>query len=91
MNSNSFYPTINIPPQITSTSKTVIDNILYYSITRIISAGNIATSILDHLTKYIFIPNEISVKPTTKKIFRIKYTTENLKNVQIAHNKIDCK
>ena len=53
--SNSFYPTVNIPTQITSTSKTLIDNILYKNITKSISAGNIATSISDHLTPFIFI------------------------------------
>ena len=60
--SNSLYPTINIPTRITSTSKTLIDNILYNNITKSIPAGNIVTSILDHLTQYIFIPSEISEK-----------------------------
>ena len=80
--SNSFYPTIIILTRITSTSKTLIDNILYRNITKSISAGDIATSLLDYLTQYIFIPfipNEISDKPNAKKIFRRKYTTENLK------------
>ena len=71
---NSFYPTINIPTQIASTSKTLIDTILYNNITKSILARNIATSISDHLTQFIFIPNEISDKPTTKKTFRRKYT-----------------
>ena len=48
--SNSFYLTINIPTLITSTSKTLIDNILYNNITKSISAGNIVTGILGHLT-----------------------------------------
>ena len=48
--SNSFYLTINIPTLITSTSKTLIDNILYNNITKSISAGNIVTCILGHLT-----------------------------------------
>ena len=45
-----FYLTINIPTLITSTSKTLIDNILYNNITKSISAGNIVTGILGHLT-----------------------------------------
>ena len=81
--------TINIPTRITSTSKTLIDNIFYSSVTKSISAGNIATSISDHLTQLIFIPNKSSVKPTTKKIFGRKYTTENLRKIRIAFDKID--
>ena len=81
--SNSFYPTINIPTRITSTSKTLIDNILYNNITKSIWAGNIATTISDHLMQYIFIPSEISEKPNNK-IFKRKYTAENLKKIQIA-------
>ena len=61
--SNSLYPTINIPTRITSTSKTLIDNILYSNITKSIPVGNIVTSISDHLTQYIFIHSEISEKP----------------------------
>ena len=82
--SNSFYPTINIPTRITSTSKTLIDNILYNNITKCISAGNIVTSFSDHLMQYIFIPGEISEKPNNNKIFKRKYTAENLKKIQIA-------
>ena len=85
---NSFYPTMNIPTRIRSTSKAIIDNILYNNITKSIQAGNITTSISDHLTQFIFILNEISDKPTTK-IFRRKYATENLKKIQIALVKID--
>ena len=86
---NFFYLTITIPIQIKSTSKALTDNILYNNITKSISKKNIATSISDHLTQYIFIPNEIFDKPTTKKIFRRKYITENLKTNQNALDKID--
>ena len=86
--SNSFYPTIHIPTRITSTSKTLIDNILYNNITKSISAGNIVTSISDHLMQYIFISGEISEKPNNK-IFKRKYTAENLKKIQFALDKTD--
>ena len=36
---------------------------------------------------YIFIPSEITEKPNNK-IFKRKYTAENLKNIQIALDKI---
>ena len=39
--------------------------------------------------QYIFIPSEISEKPNNKKIFKRKYTAENLKKNQIALDKID--
>ena len=83
--SNSFYPTINITTQITSTSKTSNDNILYNNITQSISAGNIVTSISDHLMQYIFIPSEISEKPNNNKIFKRKDTAENLKKKYKLH------
>ena len=82
--SNSFYPTINIPTRITSTSKTLIDNILYNNITKSISVGNIVTSISDHLMQYIFIRGEISEKPNNNKIFKRKCTAENLKKKSIC-------
>ena len=47
------------------------------------------TSISDYLMQYIFIPSEISEKPNNKKIFKRKYTAENLKKNQIALDKID--
>ena len=59
---SSFIDTIYNNTRITSTSKTLIDNILYNNITKSIPAGNIVTSILDNLTQYIFIPSEISEK-----------------------------
>ena len=40
--------------------------------------------------EYIFIPREISKKPNNK-IFKRKYTAENLKKIQIALDKIDWK
>ena len=80
--SNYFYPTINIPTRISSTSETLIDNIILS-----VSAGNLVTSILDHLMHYNFIPSEITEKPNNK-IFKRKYTAENLKNIQIALDKI---
>ena len=88
--SNSFYLTINIPTWITSTSKTLIDNILYNNITKSISAGNIVTSISDHFTQYIFIPSEISEKPNNK-IFKRKYTVENLKKFKLQLIKLTIK
>ena len=81
--SDSFYPAINIPARITSTSKTLTDYILYSNITKGISAGNIVTSISDYLTQYIFIPSEISEKPNNNKFFKRRYTAENSKKFKL--------
>ena len=53
MYASSFYPTINTPTRVTATSKTLIDNIFYNDFTEKIVAGNITTSISDHLTQYL--------------------------------------
>ena len=53
-----FDPTINTSNWITATSKTLIKSIFYNTFTKNILAGNIATSILDHLTQFLIITNE---------------------------------
>ena len=50
--SNFFFPTINLPTRITDSSKTLIDNIFYNDICKKIKAGNIATTISDHLPNF---------------------------------------
>ena len=50
MYASSFYLAIKTPPRITATSKTLIDNVYYDDFTKKIVAGNITTSISDHLT-----------------------------------------
>ena len=57
MYSSSFYPTINSPTRITTTSDTLIDNIVYNDVTKIIFFGSAASFILDHLTRYLIIKN----------------------------------
>ena len=61
MYASSLYPTNNTPTRITATSKTLIDNIFYNDFTKKISAGNILTSISDHLTQYLLISNQTEV------------------------------
>ena len=58
MYASSFYPTINTPTRITATSKTLIDNIFYNDFTKKVVAGNITTSISDHLTQYLIIKDQ---------------------------------
>ena len=58
MYASSFYPTINTPPWVSATSKTLIDNIFYNTFTKSILAGNVATSISDHLTQFLITSNK---------------------------------
>ena len=55
------YTTINTPTRITATSKTLIDNIFHNDFTNKITAGNIATSIYDHLTQFLIIREQILI------------------------------
>ena len=58
MYSNSFFPTINTPNHISTTSRTLIDNMFYNDITKNIISGNITTYISDHLTQYLIVTNK---------------------------------
>ena len=58
MYASSFYPAINTSTRITATSKTLIDNIFYNGFTKTVVAGNITTSISDHLTQYLIIKEQ---------------------------------
>ena len=64
MYASSFYPTINTPTRIISTSKTLIDNIFYNCFTKDVMSGNIITSISDHLTQFLIFSNKNSNKIT---------------------------
>ena len=50
---SSLHPTINTPTWIIATPKTLIENIFYNYFTKKITAGNIATSISDHLIIFL--------------------------------------
>ena len=54
------YPTISAPTGITATSKTLMDNIFHNDFTKKITAGNIATSISDHLIQFLIIRDQIT-------------------------------
>ena len=58
MYASSFCPIMNTPTWITATSKTLIDDTFYNDFTQKIAAGNIATSISDHLTQFFIIGDQ---------------------------------
>ena len=58
MYSNTFFPTINTPPRISTTSRILIDNMFYNAITKTITSRNITTSFSDHLTQYLIVTNK---------------------------------
>ena len=54
------YLTLNTPTRITATSRSLIDNIFCNDFTKKITAGNIATSISDHLIQFLIIRDQIT-------------------------------
>ena len=67
--------------RITPTSKALIDNIFYNDFTKKDSAGNILTSISDHLTQYLLISNqpELSLNNSNSKKETLKIRKFNKK------------
>ena len=65
---NSFIPYINLTTRIPNQSKTLIDNIFYNKINQETTAGNITTSILDHVMQFLIehSPYTSNSKQTTK-------------------------
>ena len=69
MTSSSFFPFITLPTRITSKSKTLIDNIFLNFHSPDITSGNLTTSISDHMTQFLALPNKTKQKyKTTSKI-----------------------
>ena len=56
--SNYFFPTINLPTRKTASSLSLTDNIFYNNICKKINAGNIDTTISDHLTQFLGAPSK---------------------------------
>ena len=54
---HSFIPHINLPTRIKNQSKTLSDNIFYNKLNPEATAGNIATSVLDHLMQFLIEPS----------------------------------
>ena len=53
---NNFMPLITLPTRITSSTKTLIDNILHNQFTPNIQSGNLSVSISDHIPQFAIIP-----------------------------------
>ena len=69
--SNSLLPYINIPTRITPRSQTLIDNIFYSELNEDIIAGNITSTMSDHLMQFLIEPSsDPSVKATQSKLRR---------------------
>ena len=56
--SHSFYPTINFPTQITLTTKALIGNIFYNTVSNNIISGDITTSVSDHFKQFLLVPDQ---------------------------------
>ena len=64
--SNSFVPYIFQPTQLTSHSKTLIDNVFSNIISPEAISGNLTMTIFDHLLQFMIVPNVFS-NPTPLK------------------------
>ena len=89
MYASSLYPTINSPTRVIAASKTLIDNIFYNDFTKKISAGNILTSISDHLTQYLLISNQTEVSQNNSKQETLKIRKFSKKCFLEKFRKID--
>ena len=70
MYASLLYPTTNTPTRITATPKILIDNIFCNEFTKKKKkkwAGNILTSVSDHLTQYLLISNQTEVSLNNSK------------------------
>ena len=56
LTNNNLMPLITLPTRITSSSKTLIDNILYNQFSPDIISGNLTVSISDHIPQFSIIP-----------------------------------
>ena len=68
MYASSFYTTINTPTRMTSTFKTLADNIFYNCLTKDVMSGNLTISISDHLIQFPIVSNKNSNKVTKRQI-----------------------
>ena len=93
MYASSFYPTINTPTRITSTSITLVDNIFYNCFTKDVMSNKIKTSISDNLTQFLRVSNKNSNKVTKKQIeiitFNKKTTTKNKEKITAELDKVN--
>ena len=56
MTNHNFMPLITLPTRITSSSKTLIDNILYNQFSDDIISGNLTVGITDHIPQFSIVP-----------------------------------
>ena len=80
---NSFIPYINIPTRITNQSETLIDNMFYNKMNPGATAGNVTTSISDHLIQFLTEPSPFtSNSEQTTKAWRCykSYDKEQFRN-----------
>ena len=89
INTNSFSPTINLPTRIAALSKTLTDNIFYNDICKKIKAGNIATTISDHLTQFLAILSKETTIVSTDNIMKPSFKDFHATKFKNELNKIN--
>ena len=88
--SNSFVPYILQPTQLTSHSKTLIDNIFSNIISPEAISGNLTLAISDHLPQFTIAPNVFCNPPLHKaNIFKREWSNFNQENFILDYFSID--
>ena len=81
MFSNSFMPHITSPTRISPRSKTLIDNIFSTDLSDNLIAGNIITSISDHLGQFLILSNRKLQKVTKTVIYQRSFAKMDKKSL----------
>ena len=82
---SNFMPLITLPTRITSSTKTLIDNILYNQFTPNIQSGNLSVSISDHIPQFAIIPiANKNFLPKNHNIFVRDY--KNINKIKLINN-----
>ena len=88
--SDSYLPYIIQPSGLTSRSRTFIDNIFSYVISKDIICGNITATISDHLPQFLVSPNTFVNPPSNKSnVFERDWSKFDLENFLLDYFDMD--
>ena len=87
--SHALLPSILLPTRLTSSSKTLIDNIFISSSSYELTAGNIVSSISDHLPQFVLLNNAGSLSNNQPHIYRYDWSNFDRENLILDYLNID--
>ena len=87
---SNFLPLITLPTRITSTTKTLIDNILTNNFSHKIKSGNLTVNISDHMPQFAIIPlNDKRTLLKNQKVFIRDTRNLNMNNLKVEINRLN--